>query len=142
MGSKLKINPQSKIQQVSVVENEKTYLQWRRRWHGGENVRGQYSVSHTTETKNNTANWGRKRKIFGSKLLNQSTNQNPTTFSGGKQRNSPTMVALAVAGTEEKNAQRNRGRRGVRASFRKQINVCVVLGQRNLTSGICWADVI
>jgi len=87
LGSKLKTNPQSKIQQLSVVENEKLYLQWRRRRHGGENVRGQYSISHTTETKNNTAKWGRKRKIFGLKLLNQSTNQNPTIFSGEKRRN-------------------------------------------------------
>jgi len=57
--------PKSKIQKLSVVETEKTYLQWHRCRHGGENVWGQYFVSHTTKTKNNPAKWGRKRKIFG-----------------------------------------------------------------------------
>ena len=34
------------------------------------------------------------------------------------------------------------GRRGIRVGFSKQINVGVVMGRHNLTSGICWADVI
>ena len=129
----LKTQNQSRKQNPTTFSggNEKMYLQWRRRRHGGENVRGQYSVSHTTETKNNTAKWGQKRKIFGSKLLNQSTNQNPTTFSGGK-RTTDLQWWLSISPARRRRTRNvTEGRRGVRAGFRKK-----------LTSVLCQADVI
>jgi len=73
------INPQIKTQQLLVVENEETHLQW---WLS-------LSPARRRRTRNVTE-----------------------------------------------------GRRGVRAGFRKQIDVCDVLGQRNLTSGISSVNVI
>jgi len=48
---------------------------------------------------------------LGSKFLNKSTNQNPTTFSGGKPTNSPAMDVLIVAGVEGRRREAKRERR-------------------------------